>query len=340
MQFCLLSLTLAALLSCVANALATGIGLGPRSEENSGADLFTVYQFPNTTWLENIAVRSNGHIIVNLLDRPEMYQVNPFTRPATASLIHRFESYAGLLGVAEITPDIFAVVVGNFSVATLTTTPGSFSVWKVNLRQNPPRIDKIADIVEAELLNGMARLNSHAVMIADSQRGLVYYLDTNTGSYHVAMEDATMKPLPNQVVAIGINGVKIVRGFLYFTNTFAQTLVRVKVDRVTGEAVGPYEVVARNLSPADDFALAEDGTAFVAGVVLNIVTEVSPQGSAKVIAGNLNSTDVAGATSASLGRTPWDRNVVYVATNGGYGSPVNGTFVEGGKVMGIKIHDI
>jgi hypothetical protein len=124
------------------------------------------------------------------------------------------------------------------------------------------------------------------------------------------LEDRTLKPLPNKPATIGINGAKMLGRFLYFANTIAGILVRVEVDLVTGNAVGPYGVVADNLSLPDDMVLAEDGGAFVAGLFRNVVTEVSPEGSAKVIAWDLRSTDVSGATSAALGRIFQDRNTV------------------------------
>ncbi len=50
--------------------------------------------------------------------------------------------------------------------------------------------------------------------------------------------------------------------------------------------------MAKILSITDDFALAQDGTAFIGGSFSNVVMEISPQGVANVIARNLNSSDV------------------------------------------------
>ena len=42
------------------------------------------------------------------------------------------------------------------------------------------------------------------------------------------------------------------------------------------------------------------------------------------MAGNINSTEIAEPTDTAFGRTPSDRNVLYVVTGGGLRTPVNG----------------
>lgn len=219
---------------------------------------------------------------------------------------------------------------------TSSPTAGSFSVWKVDLRQSDPKVGEIADLTDAAFLNGIAALNSHAVLIADSKLGVVF-LDIDMGKYGIVFDGETMKPVPGALVPIGIDSVKTLGGYLYFTNTFAEALVRVKVDCKTGKAAGPLDIVAKILSITDAFALAKDCTAFIGGSFSNVVMEISSQGVANVIARNLNSSDVAGATSTTLGRAREDRGTLYVSITGGYGFPVNGTFIEGGKVVAIQV---
>jgi hypothetical protein len=75
----------------------------------------------------------------------------------------------------------------------------------------------------------------------------------------------------------------------------------------------------------------------VTGSIANTVTKVYPDGQSEVIAGNANSSVVAGVTAAALGRTELDRNVLYVSDNGGMAAPVNGTYIEGGKITAIIV---
>ncbi|KAF2183463.1 hypothetical protein K469DRAFT_582736 [Zopfia rhizophila CBS 207.26] len=296
----------------------------------------TIYQFSNPTWIENIASLRNGSLLVSIIDRPELQLVHPSTNQPSATLIHSFTCSTSVLGITELAPDVFAVISGNYTT-TGGSVPGTYSVWNVDLNGPTAKVEKIAGVPEGQLLNGIAALNEHTLLIADSNAGNVILLDTTTGKSEVVLDHESMKPVPGAPIPIGINGLKIHDGYLYYTNSFQETLSRVKVDRKTGTAVGAFETVATNLPLADDFDVAKDGTAFVTQNYGNVVNRVGVDGKVEVIAGNLNSSVVAGPTGAVLGKTWRDMDVLYVSTTGGLGSPVNGTFTEGGKVVAVRV---
>lgn len=62
----------------------------------------------------------------------------------------------------------------------------------------------------------------------------------------------------------------------------------------------------------DDFAIDGDGMAYVATGTGNAVTQITPDGRAMIIAGNLNKTEIASPTSVQFGRTEQDRRTIYV----------------------------
>lgn len=114
----------------------------PRSnglEQESQGNL--IHQFPDPTWVENIAVRKNGHLLVTIVISPELYLIDPLTSSLdptsnkTATLIHSFApSFAAVLGITETQPDQFYVVVGNLSLAPpLNAGLGTYTFWSVNL---------------------------------------------------------------------------------------------------------------------------------------------------------------------------------------------------------------
>ena len=72
--------------------------------------------FPNGTWVENINILSNGQPLVTLVNVPELYQVDP-RRILEPRLVQWLPGVEALLGIAEVTPDVFAVIAGNFSLA-------------------------------------------------------------------------------------------------------------------------------------------------------------------------------------------------------------------------------
>ncbi|KZV90794.1 hypothetical protein EXIGLDRAFT_770462, partial [Exidia glandulosa HHB12029] len=94
----------------------------------------TVVQWDVGTWVENIAVRQNGQLIVTMLGVPEIWAVDPIK--STKSLIASLPGVNGVLGIDELAPDVFAIAAGNFTLATATTTPGSYSIWTLNAKTN------------------------------------------------------------------------------------------------------------------------------------------------------------------------------------------------------------
>ena len=89
-----------------------------------------VWQFPNSTWIENLAVRQTGEILASSLSRYALYQVDPFSH--TESTIAEFGG-DGVLGIAEVENDVFIVVTAKVNLATSVATPGSAKAWKVDM---------------------------------------------------------------------------------------------------------------------------------------------------------------------------------------------------------------
>ena len=58
-------------------------------------------------------------------------------------------------------------------------------------------------------------------------------------------------------------------------------------------------------------------------------------GSTRIVAGARGLTEIAEPTSAQFGRTPADRDVLYVTTAGGLAAPLAGGVVVGGQVVAV-----
>ena len=313
---------------------------------HSATSIRNVWEFPNETWVENIAARLNGQLLVTFISSPVVYQVDPFGAK-TPALVHEFPESLAALGIAEIQHDIFAVISGNWSDKTFSGTTGSFSVWKVDVRSfesgvdgriiSPATVTKISDFPEGVFLNGLTLLdkNMGTILIADSGAGVVLKVNTNSGEHEVIIDDPLMKPKPGVFPVLGVNGIHIHDGFLYFTNTFENTFNKVPI-HPDGAAIGPAMTVSHD-GPGDDFAIDAAGNAYVTQGAENTVVEITAEGGGFTIVGNLNSTVIAGSTAAQFGRTLLDRNVLYVTTNGGIAGPVDGYIIDGGKVVAIGL---
>jgi hypothetical protein len=299
-----------------------------------------IHQFPNETWVENLVICQNGQIIVTVLSAPKLYQVDPFHTNSSPILIHRIPGVSGLLGIVELHPDVFYTTAGNWSVQTLKTTNGSYSVWKLDMRsrrsldgliQPPAIVSKVTDIRKGVFLNGMAVLNKQKglVVIGDAGEGLVFTLDVETGTYSKTIDDPTMKPTAS--LQLGINGMKIRGKYLYYASSAQEIFSRIPINSADGTPAGPAEIIARNVF-GDDFSFDPAGNAYVGEDPPNTVAKITPDGVVTIVAGSLHSTQVVGATSTAFGRTHDDDSVLYVTTSGGILGPVE---IEGGKVVAI-----
>ncbi|KAK6810445.1 hypothetical protein RU639_013777 [Aspergillus parasiticus] len=289
-------------------------------------DLREVFQFPNGTWVENIAVRANGNLLVTLVNVPEVWEVMPSAQPggSEARLVHHFTGETMATGIAELSPDIFAVITPN-------------SVWQVNLNEGREESPVRLATLPAGNLNGIATLNHEAgrVAISDSEAGLVWGLDTHSGNYSVILRDETMAANTKEGPLLGINGLKLHGGYAYYVNTPERIFCRIPINTTTGHALGPHEVITQGLL-ADDFAISPQGVAYIAGLRDNIVTRVFINGTREVVAGYRNSTALMSATSAAFGRK-LGVGSVYITTGGETDHPVNNTRSRGGKVMELRL---
>lgn len=275
-----------------------------------------IHKFPDGSWAENLAVRGNGNLLVTLLDRPELYEVDP-RDPQEARLVHRFGGYRGLFGITETRPDVFAVAAGNFTQSG-SMTPGSFALWTVSFGvADKIAVAKAVDISEALFLNGATTLTpgSSSVLVADSALGVIFNADIRSGTYAVALEDASLKPPPNASLPLGVNGLQMYNGHLYYTSTLQSLFGRVEIVQITGEALSRFEILSSSIV-ADDFAMDGQGNAYFVPGSQNALVQLSPEGAVQVLS-DQNAALLGGVTALAFGRTRRDDRVLYATTSGG-----------------------
>ncbi|KAK6525433.1 hypothetical protein TWF694_005571 [Orbilia ellipsospora] len=317
----------------------------------------TVYQFPTQTWIESIAVRSNGDLLITLVDRPEVYLVSP-TGSYEPILLHRFTGVTALLGITEVAHDEFAIVAGNWSIPTFSSTPGTYSIWTAtfpSVKSRTPVLRHVVHIAPANFLNGVATLDAErgVVLVGDAGAGEVYRVDIRSGAFKVVLgDDATMGTYPVGSTHSGINGLKVLGEYVYYTNTARGLFARVKINVHTGTAVGPYETLATP-GGMDDFAFApsslipkshnggengkEGWIAYATGHASNILIKITPDGEWESVFGGVNSTILEGDTDCAFGRGKGDEGILYVVTDGGIAHPLPGGFVQGGEVIALDV---
>lgn len=348
----MLASDLCALISII--SLTAALAVDSHSNKDSLTNPQTVHEFPLPTWVENIAVRQNGQILVDLLTSPEIYLLDPHPN-STATLVHNFTSNSALLGITETTHDIFHLIASNFTLPT-NIANGTDSIWTVDLTSydyqsnTGAKVHEVILIPEAGLLNGLSTLSAKKGLIvaADSLNGYIWLIDVNTGAYSILIQGPELEK-PGTSFALGINGLRVLSpsshkndtAWIYFDNQAKATFNRIPVSLSTLSPTGPIQNLASNIT-ADDFALdPEKGFAYLAVAGSNSIFRVPLEGGIpEYVFGGLNSTVIPNPSSVAVARG-WGgveiESRIYVTTTGGLEAPINGTYREGGKVVAYDL---
>lgn len=288
------------------------------------AQLATVYQFPAPPSapyinIENIVVRSsNGQLLLTTVTGPTLYQLNPGSQPEQIITLNGPDS---MIGIAEVATDIYIVSAGNFSFGPqvpggVAGIPGTFSVWSLDLTGPKAVAKEIVAIPEASSLNGVTAVshNKDVVLIADSGLGAIWNVNTKTGAYYTAAQNALWER--SAAVSFGINGIHVQGHELYWTNSAQQTYGKVFVSPWGGVFGQPQVIANATYGNFDDFALIPNGNgAAIIATQPNAISYVSASGEIQIIAGGGNDTTLQSPTSVVL-----KGGEAYITT-GGLGAP-------------------
>lgn len=293
--------------------------------------------------LENLAIRANGEVLVTRVDKPYLYLVNP--QNSTYFLIKDFENKTSTLGIAEYQPDVFAISVGSASPATLMGIPGSWEIVSVNLTdgldsKNQVNSTLLAAVPEAALLNGAAFRTPSTYYAADSQLGLIWGIDLNSGDVTVAVPNHEL--LNRTTKQLGVNGLRWVdtEQALYFTNSGLGIVGRVPL--LSNNTFDSPERLAKSLtnvsvSSWDDIAVRDNGDIFGTTGNGNTINYISADGKQQeIVVGAKNSLTVPGPTSAQFGRLEGDFDVLYVTFMGSASELIDGK-KAGGGVLAVNV---
>lgn len=336
----------------------SGVGVSGAASPNrdtvgAGGELIDIYQFSNNgSFIDNIVFRPDGTLLLTRIDVPQVWSVDPQTGAGSLTYDFSEEStkISSCFGITEIEYDVFTVVAGQFDVETFSATPGSFGIWKLDftvdhenadsnfdcrLKQtSTPTVTKIVEIPQAKALGAstlFASKKSRYLLLSDSPEGIIWKLDLKTGKYSPTLSDGSMLPVPNGP-AMGVNGIKVFDGYLYYASVTRRELRRVRIDN-TASAIGPYELIRDNIG-LDSLDISIEGDIYLALNTENMIMSLTTEGKLVQVAGDTNSTLLAGPTCCVLHPSG---NALFVGTNGGLFAPVDGWFEEPGKVSAIRI---
>ncbi|KAF2802216.1 uncharacterized protein BDZ99DRAFT_454955 [Mytilinidion resinicola] len=325
--------------------------LPPSNHDPSPYPVSLLHQFPPGVWAENLATTSTNSLLITIMSTPDLLLYDPAAPSLPPTLLHSFADngpYASLLGIAATSANSFAVVAGNYSLTSAGAIPGTFAIFTITLPPTgslqTPQVKLLAPLPDAQFINGLVyhAYPSPAVLAADSTLGTITRIELATGAVSTLLEVEAFKPCGDSKE--GLNGFHIhaPTSTLYFTNSACRTFGKVPVRR-DGSQAGEARVTVTYPAPYffDDFALGGDGTAWVAVSNGNGIARIAEDGEVEVVAGSVNSTEVAEPTALVWGREgevgKGGERVLYVTTGGALGDPINGTVVVGAQVLRIGV---
>ena len=314
--------------------------------------LTPVGYFPKGYFLENLAVRSDGSVLVSSLLTKELWCVlgpDP-SSDVPPVLVHTFEDL--VFSIVEVEPEIFII-----SLSDAYTTHESH-LARVDLTGWAPGDPVSPEIIytfdyRVRMLNGSCLLAPAVMLIADALAGLIWRIDLGPGAHsaraRIWMQHPTMAPDPGSGVPPppqpGINGIHYgpKTGYVYYTSTAEKVFMRIPVDADTLDPTGAPEFVAV-IDNSDDFCLDEvAGFAYATrhrGNTLDRVPLAPGHGSeVRHLAGDPLNEELLGPSSAAWGRRPADPGrVAYVTTDGGRTAPPPDGIIRNAALLRVELH--
>jgi len=199
------------------------------------ADISPIASFPQHFFLENLAVRADGSILVTVLNHKQLWYVPAphGSQPVTPVLVHTFDGFA--MGIVETQPDIFYV-----------STAGQATLERFDMRgwvpRTPVKSTRVLTFDQPAGLNGACLLAPRVILLADSLAGLIWRVDLAddglTATASVWLQHHTMAPDPDSGLTSplgpqpGINGIRFAArtDVVYYTCTGQKLFMRVAVD--------------------------------------------------------------------------------------------------------------
>jgi hypothetical protein len=300
------------------------------------AKLETIAEFPKGYFLENLAVRADGSILVSAMNKSELWLIPaPGEQlPVHPILMHTFELMT--LNIVEGERDVFYLTASDiYKTRTSRLYKLDLSDWKPGDELSPELLLEFPEPKVA--VNGSCLVDPKLLLVAGATN-LIWRVDLpvegGKASARIWLAHDNMKNRPGEKKPEqpGVNGIRYAArtGFLYYTSTSQQLMMRVPVNPSTFEPAGPPEFVAGGRY-WDDFVLDEDAeVAYVTTHRENTIDRVwmradgNREGFA-VVAGNPFSEELVGPSSGAWGRGSTDYGrVAYFTTDGGTAEPPDG----------------
>ncbi len=273
-----------------------------------------VLEFPENTFLENIAIDAEGTIFFTSYEDGKLY---------------RFKGGEKAEELAAVAGNLAGIV---FDGEDLLVSGGRQDKTQVIYRiDKKGKVSVAVDMPGALFLNGMTYFLPGQYLVADAAKGCIYRFDPGKGnaeiwsSYPLLGRIDADNPLP------AVNGVKYFDGYVYASNTHRKLILRIPVeaDGMAGEG----ELWLTNVN-IDDFAFDRKGNIYAATHIYNSIIRISQDRKVTTIAGLAQG--LTGSTAVAFTVDAGPDSFLYTTTNGGmFLAPPSG--LEKSKVVRLRL---
>lgn len=300
------------------------------------AKLEVIAEFPRGYFLENLAVRADGSMLISAMNKKELWYVPAphGNLPVEPVLIHTFDLMT--LNVVETREDVFLITASDvYGTRTSHLYRLDLRGWKPGDALKP---ELLLEFPEPKVAMNGSCLIAPDVLLAAGATSLIWRVDLPEGDEPATAriwlqhDNMNMRPGEKKPEQPGVNGIRYAArtGYLYYTSTSQQLMMRVAVDQETLEPEGLPEFVAGGRY-WDDFVLDEGaGIAYVTthreNTIDRVVMEADGNRRGFVVAAGHPFTELlVGPSSGAWGRAPGDYGrVAYFTTDGGTAQPPDG----------------
>ena len=298
------------------------------------AKITVVTEFPKQYFLENLAVRADNSVLIQVANKKELWYVPPTDgdRVVEPLRLHTYGENAS--GIVELEPDVFALLSGNvYTSHECFLHRLDLRGWKVGKAVTVERVWQFPE--EARGVNGACLLGPGVMLVADCFASLIWRIDWpsdgGSPSIRVWLEHDSMGYFPGKMKPEqpGVNGVRYASktNYLYYSSTAKKLFMRVKVEANTLEPAGDPELVVAGRM-GDDFLIDEDANViYFTTHRQNTIDLISMDpglnsGFTQSVAGDPYSEQVIGPSAGAWRRGPADAGrVAYFTSDGGTASP-------------------
>ena len=298
------------------------------------AGVTPVADFPTQYFLENLAVRKDNSVLIQVANKKELWYVPPAGGDDVVEPVRLHTYKENAAGIVEVEPEVFFLLSGNvYTTYECFLHRLDLRKWKAGTPVAPELICQFHK--EARGVNGACLLGPGVMLVADCFAGLIWRVDLSSNgeqpSIRVWLEHETMGYFPGTMKPEqpGVNGVRYAAktNYLYYSATAKKLFMRVRVDPKTLAPAGnPELVVAGRMG--DDFLIDEDAEViYLTTHRQNTIDVISMNpglnsGFTQTVAGDPYSEKMIGPSAGAWRRGVNDYGrVAYFTTDGGTASP-------------------